>query len=353
MSPDSVSSISTANSSAKTSSSKKMFRRGDIRVNGVRLNIAQTLRGVARNINNSLAKIGLLRAEIVSSPKGEKLLIISSKKTLNIRDPQGILSDLFKSKKVGTSDDSMVQITGKGKIGKRIKVIYSNAPEEVVSSLSIFSAQEKIETLHEESPSRYRYAMDGRVPEGDNGDGVGDGNGDIPDHPDHVSDHGDSYISRYGSNHSSNSGGYISKHHSGRSSRNHSSNLLSRYSEHSSNKHSQHVPKHNKSDSLAKYKASSDHSSKNHSQHISKRIKDPILKSEVSVKHSSGNHSEHNSSHHSERIPKHIERRVFTYGVPYDEKRAHSQHVPKRITNRITTYNHDHYHLGQNYNENH
>ena len=140
MSPDSVSSISTANSSAKTSSSKKMFRRGDIRVNGVRLNIAQTLRGVARNINNSLAKIGLLRAEIVSSPKGEKLLIISSKKTLNIRDPQGILSDLFKSKKVGTSDDSMVQITGKGKIGKRIKVIYSNAPEEVVSSLSIFSA---------------------------------------------------------------------------------------------------------------------------------------------------------------------------------------------------------------------
>ena len=112
--------------SVRVGSSKNVFKQGHIFLNGKKVLIGASIRDTARNINRMSAQTGV-KAKVVRDARGdERLVLISSKKTVNISDPKRILADLFSKNKIGKGDDKLIQIEGNKGIGNRVKINYSN-----------------------------------------------------------------------------------------------------------------------------------------------------------------------------------------------------------------------------------
>lgn len=112
--------------SVRVGSLKNVFKQGHIFLNGKKVLIGASIRDTARNINRMSAQTGV-KAKVVRDARGsERLVLISSKKTVNISDPKRILADLFSKNKIGKGDDKLIQIEGNKGIGNRVKINYSN-----------------------------------------------------------------------------------------------------------------------------------------------------------------------------------------------------------------------------------
>lgn len=123
----SISQVSRNNAySVRVGSSKNVFKQGHIFLNGKKVLISASIRDTAHNINKMSAQTGV-KAKIVRDARGdERLVLISSKKIVNISDPNRILADLFRKNKIGKGDDKLIQIEGNKGIGIRVKINYSN-----------------------------------------------------------------------------------------------------------------------------------------------------------------------------------------------------------------------------------
>lgn len=122
----SISQVSTNNVySVRLGSSKNVFKQGHIFLNGKKVLIGASIRDTARNINRMSAQTGVKAKVVRDARGGERLVLISSKKTLNISDPKRILADLFSKNKIGKGDDKLIQIEGEKGIGNRVKINYS------------------------------------------------------------------------------------------------------------------------------------------------------------------------------------------------------------------------------------
>ena len=95
------------------SSRKRIFdKEGYIFLNGRRVHITSSIKETARNINKVSAHTGI-KAKIVQDARGnERLVLTSSRRIVNILDPQGILSSLFAKNKIGKSADKLIQVIG-------------------------------------------------------------------------------------------------------------------------------------------------------------------------------------------------------------------------------------------------
>lgn len=103
---------------------KSIFNQGHILLNGVKIRISKSIENTARNINKLTSKTGI-RAKIVSDNKGNKRLqLVSSKMTVNIIDPKGILKELFARGKIGKGTKKIIQIIGNSFIGNRVNLNY-------------------------------------------------------------------------------------------------------------------------------------------------------------------------------------------------------------------------------------
>jgi hypothetical protein len=113
---------------------KTLFKTGDIYLNNRRVCIHTTLGKTANSIN----KISLftnVKAKVLRNTKGvERLVLISSKKIINIHDPNRIFYDLFQQKKIGSGEDKIIQ--GVGTRNKNdVKINYSSTKKAVLKDL--------------------------------------------------------------------------------------------------------------------------------------------------------------------------------------------------------------------------
>ena len=113
---------------------KTLFKTGDIYLNNRRVCIHTTLQKTANSIN----KISLftnVKAKVLRNTKGvERLVLISSKKIINIHDPNRIFYDLFQQKKIGSGEDKIIQ--GVGTRNKNdVKINYSSTKKAALKDL--------------------------------------------------------------------------------------------------------------------------------------------------------------------------------------------------------------------------
>lgn len=105
--------------------SKTLFQTGYIYLNNRRVFIHKTLQKTADSINK-ISCYTNVKAKILSNTKGvERLVLISSKRIINIHDPNRIFYDLFRQKKIGSGEDKVVQGVGT-RTKNDVKINYSS-----------------------------------------------------------------------------------------------------------------------------------------------------------------------------------------------------------------------------------
>lgn len=105
-----------------------VFARDHIWLNGHKVKIGGSLSDTARALNRHSSKTGV-RAVVVNAGKPNerlKLIVITGK--LTISDPKGVLSGLYKGKKIGTGDDMLIQIAASNK--SKVNFLYNASTPE-------------------------------------------------------------------------------------------------------------------------------------------------------------------------------------------------------------------------------
>ncbi len=94
-----------------------VFAKEHIWLNGHKVKIGGSLSDTARAINRHSIKTGV-RAVVVDAGTSKARLKLITRGNLTINDPKGVLLSLYKGKKIGTSDDMLIQIAplSKGKV---------------------------------------------------------------------------------------------------------------------------------------------------------------------------------------------------------------------------------------------
>lgn len=104
---------------------KTLFKTGYIYLNNRRVFIHKTLQKTANSLNK-ISGYTNVKAKVLLNTKGvERLVLISSKRIINIHDPNRIFYDLFRQKKIGSGEDKVIQGVGT-KTKNDVKINYSS-----------------------------------------------------------------------------------------------------------------------------------------------------------------------------------------------------------------------------------
>lgn len=109
-----ASSSRNANGSSNFLIEKKIFKPGYVFLNGQKVKICANLKNTERCLNKVFRKTKI-RAKIASenSKKEPRLVLEVIGGKLDIHDPKRILSDIYRSNKISTKSDALIQITRK------------------------------------------------------------------------------------------------------------------------------------------------------------------------------------------------------------------------------------------------
>ena len=105
-----------------------VFAREYIWLNGHKVKIGGSLSDTARALNRSSVKTGIRAVVVNAGTSNERLKLIIRGNNLTINDPKGVLSGLYKGKKIGTSDDMLIQIASPNK--SKVNFTYGNSIPE-------------------------------------------------------------------------------------------------------------------------------------------------------------------------------------------------------------------------------
>jgi len=105
-----------------------VFAREYIWLNGHKVKIGGSLSDTARALNRHSVKTGIRAVVVNAGTSNEKLKLIIRGNNLTINDPKGVLSGLYKGKKIGTSDDMLIQIASPNK--SKVNFTYGNSIPE-------------------------------------------------------------------------------------------------------------------------------------------------------------------------------------------------------------------------------
>ncbi len=120
----SSSKIHHASSSRKTASTatktRSPFKSGYVFINNKKIKLGATLEETVRNINKRFTETGV-KAKIVDG----RLVLVSSKKSMSIKDPNKLLADLVKNNRIGKGSSKDVQIVALHGSKNSVRVKYS------------------------------------------------------------------------------------------------------------------------------------------------------------------------------------------------------------------------------------
>lgn len=105
-----------------------VFAREYIWLNGHKVKIGGSLSDTARALNRHSVKTGIRAVVVNAGTSNERLKLIIRGNNLTINDPKGVLSGLYKGKKIGTSDDMLIQIASPNK--SKVNFTYGNSIPE-------------------------------------------------------------------------------------------------------------------------------------------------------------------------------------------------------------------------------
>jgi hypothetical protein len=105
-----------------------VFAREYIWLNGHKVKIGGSLSDTARALNRYSVKTGIRAVVVNAGTSNERLKLIIRGNNLTINDPKGVLSGLYKGKKIGTSDDILIQIASPNK--SKVNFTYGNSIPE-------------------------------------------------------------------------------------------------------------------------------------------------------------------------------------------------------------------------------
>ena len=105
-----------------------VFAREYIWLNGHKVKIGGSLSDTARALNRHSVKTGIRAVVVNAGTSNERLKLIIRGSNLAINDPKGIFSGLYKGKKIGTSDDMLIQIASPNK--SKVNFTYGNSIPE-------------------------------------------------------------------------------------------------------------------------------------------------------------------------------------------------------------------------------
>ena len=105
-----------------------VFAREYIWLNGHKVKIGGSLSDTARALNRYSVKTGIRAVIVNAGTSNERLKLIIRGNNLTINDPKGVLSGLYKGKKIGTSDDMLIQIASPNK--SKVNFSYGNSIPE-------------------------------------------------------------------------------------------------------------------------------------------------------------------------------------------------------------------------------
>ena len=105
-----------------------VFAREYIWLNGHKVKIGGSLSDTARALNRYSVKTGIRAVVVNAGTSNERLKLIIRGNNLTINDPKGVLSGLYKGKKIGTSDDMLIQIASPNK--SKVNFSYGNSIPE-------------------------------------------------------------------------------------------------------------------------------------------------------------------------------------------------------------------------------
>lgn len=105
-----------------------VFAREYIWLNGHKVKIGGSLSDTARALNRYSVKTGIRAVVVNAGTSNERLKLIIRGNNLTINDPKGVFSGLYKGKKIGTSDDMLIQIASPNK--SKVNFTYGNSIPE-------------------------------------------------------------------------------------------------------------------------------------------------------------------------------------------------------------------------------
>jgi len=105
-----------------------VFAREYIWLNGHKVKIGGSLSDTARALNRHSGKTGIRAVVVNAGTSNERLKLIIRGNNLTINDPKGVFSGLYKGKKIGTSDDMLIQIASPNK--SKVNFSYGNSIPE-------------------------------------------------------------------------------------------------------------------------------------------------------------------------------------------------------------------------------
>lgn len=107
------------------------FKKGAVYLNGKKVFIGGSLEQTARKINKQKAVTGI-QAEV----KDKRLVLLSKKTIVNIRDTKKLLQQFFKDKQIGTKNTQFIQFVKKG-VGSNIILNYNTKTPASVGGLKL------------------------------------------------------------------------------------------------------------------------------------------------------------------------------------------------------------------------
>ncbi len=94
-----------------SASARKVFKSGQVVLNGKSVNIGGSIEDTARKINRSFKHTGI-KAKIETKGNKARLVLITSGNKVDINDPKKLLLNFYKGNKIGNSQNSLIQIIG-------------------------------------------------------------------------------------------------------------------------------------------------------------------------------------------------------------------------------------------------
>lgn len=108
-----------------------VFAKEDIWLNGYKVKIGGSFSHTARAINRHSTKTAV-KAIVVDACKSSERLKLIARGGIAINDPKALLLSLYRGKKIGTSDDMLIQIVSSN--NSRVKFTYNNTPIKNLTS---------------------------------------------------------------------------------------------------------------------------------------------------------------------------------------------------------------------------
>ena len=105
-----------------------VFAKEYIWLNGHKVKIGGSISDTARALNRYSIQTGVRAVVVNAGTSNERLKLVTRANNLTINDPKGVLSNLYKSKRIGTGDDMLIQIAASNK--SRVKFSYGNSVPE-------------------------------------------------------------------------------------------------------------------------------------------------------------------------------------------------------------------------------